>query len=156
MNISNRIKFTEWSTGSKHFNPRTDPRLACRCCGMIAFSREIIFAINQIWEMYNEYMKWPEKPERIFVNSGTRCTFHNADIYKRNRKKGARESLHIAMPSREVYSCACDIRPANAKNIRVLHKICLKVLDGYGGCKLYNEKGFIHVDTREGRWRATE
>lgn len=131
-------KFKAWS-GSKYFKPRTDPRLKCRCCGMLAPSRAIIVLINEIREEFER---------KVLVNSGTRCTKYNAKI------KGADQSYHIAMPSRGVFSNACDIRPGNPNLLKELHRACLRVLDSHGGCKLYSKLGFIHVDTRPGRWRA--
>jgi len=126
-----------WSR-SKYFNPRIDKRLACRCCGLLAPSHEIVRLINEIREEFGDV---------ILVNSGTRCTRYNTRC-----KGSARDSYHIAMPARGILSEACDIRPAKRSQLSALHKACLAVLDNHGGCKRY--KSFIHVDVRPGRWRA--
>ena len=126
----------DWSR-SKHFNPRTDPRMKCRCCGLLAPTHEIVMLINEIREEYGD---------AIEVNNLTRCTKHNSKV------GGARNSYHIAMPVREVFSEACDIRPRNPGKMDELHKACLAVLDGDGGCIRY--KTFIHCDVRPSKYRA--
>lgn len=124
---------------SKYFRPETDPKLVCSHCGIDFMSPLMIEIANKIRREYG-------KP--ILVNSGVRCTHYNERI------GGARDSYHIAMPNRRIHGMAIDMRPSKAGKMELnrLYKACDKILRGWGGIKTYTT--FLHVDIREGCWRA--
>lgn len=136
------IPKVDWKD-SHYFKPKIDPRLKCRCCGMMAPHPVLIQLLNFIRKDYGDV---------IIMVSGTRCTKHNTKV------DGAVESYHIAMPRRGVISMAADIRPKGLPNIAKLDRLyrsCKKMLNQFHGSRggLIRYGKFIHVDIRHKRYR---
>lgn len=107
---------------SEHF---ADSEFQCRCCGRLVVDARLVMAVEEIRRV-------SEVPVRI--NSGFRCPKHNAEV------GGEVNSQHMR-------GTAADIR--STVGVDRLREIArgIPYVNGIG----YDpERGFLHVDVREG------
>lgn len=119
-------RMEEWV--STHFRAR---EFACKDgCKFVLISRVLIEILEGLREKIGN--------EEIYINSGFRTPTYNAKI------GGAVLSYHQ-------YGMAADIR-AKTKTPKELYSILDSMLEGWGGLELHET--FVHVDTRDRKWRA--
>lgn len=112
---------------SKNFYVR---EFACKDgCKFVLISGVLVGILEELREKIGE---------EIYINSGFRTPSHNKKI------GGALLSYHQ-------FGMAADIR-AKTKTPKELYNILDKMLEGWGGIELHDT--FVHVDTREKKWRA--
>ena len=103
----------------------------CRCCGRAEINQRLVDALQELRDLAG-------LPVR--VTSGYRCSEHNRAI------GGATRSQHLLGTAADIV--VRGMIPAEmyrlAKDIEAFHN---------GGIGVYPDKGFIHVDVRDGRAR---
>lgn len=107
---------------TKNFNPESDARMACRCCGALGIKQE---ALDKLQKVRDEYGK------PMVLTSGYRCEKHPSEA----RKKA---------PGQHYKGTAFDIRVSNGAEAHALMKLAFK--HGATGVALGN--GFVHMDWR--------
>ncbi|PXF60098.1 MAG: peptidase M15 [Deltaproteobacteria bacterium] len=113
---------------SKNFSRH---EFACRCCGRTKINQRLVDALQELRDLTGE-------PVRI--SSGYRCPEHNQAIGGATRSQHllgtAADIVVIGMTPAEMYRLAEDVEAFRN-----------------GGIGVYPDKGFIHVDVRDGRAR---
>ena len=113
---------------SKNFSRH---EFACRCCGRADINQRLVDALQELRDLAG-------LPVR--VTSGYRCQEHNQAI------GGATRSQHLLGTAADIV--VRGMTPAEmyrlAEDIEVFRN---------GGIGVYPDKGFIHVDVRDGRAR---
>ncbi len=113
---------------SKNFSRH---EFACRCCGRAEINQRLVDALQELRDLAG-------LPVR--VTSGYRCSEHNRAI------GGATRSQHLLGTAADIV--VRGMIPAEmyrlAEDIEAFHN---------GGIGVYPDKGFIHVDVRDGRAR---
>ena len=113
---------------SKNFSRH---EFACRCCGRAEINQRLVDALQELRDLAG-------LPVR--VTSGYRCPEHNRAI------GGATRSQHLLGTAADIV--VRGMTPAEmyrlAEDIEAFHN---------GGIGVYPDKGFIHVDVRDGRAR---
>jgi uncharacterized protein YcbK (DUF882 family) len=113
---------------SKNFSRH---EFACRCCGRAEINQRLVDALQELRDLAG-------LPVR--VTSGYRCPEHNQAI------GGATRSQHLLGTAADIV--VRGMTPAEmyrlAEDIEVFRN---------GGIGVYPDKGFIHVDVRDGRAR---
>ena len=113
---------------SKNFSRH---EFACRCCDRAEINQRLVDALQELRDLAG-------LPVR--VTSGYRCSEHNRAI------GGATRSQHLLGTAADIV--VIGMTPAEmyrlAEDIEAFHN---------GGIGVYPDKGFIHVDVRDGRAR---
>ena len=113
---------------SKNFSQH---EFACRCCGRTEINQRLVDALQELRDL-------ADLPVR--VTSGYRCPEHNRAI------GGATQSQHLLGTAADI--SVRGMTPAQmyrlAEGVEAFRN---------GGIGVYPDKGFIHVDVRDGRAR---
>ncbi|GAB6181739.1 D-Ala-D-Ala carboxypeptidase family metallohydrolase [Desulfotomaculum defluvii] len=111
-----------------HFEER---EFACRCCGMVNVSMELVTKLEEMRQAIG-------KP--IIVTSGYRCPLHNRAV------GGAINSYHIRGLAADIKVAGCTAEQLAALAVRF----------GFDGIGIYRKGNFIHVDVRgyRARWEG--
>jgi len=120
---------------AKYFSLKSDPNLACPCCGLYIYDPWLLFALD--WA--REEVNCP-----VHVLSGTRCPKHHQQIYE--DIYGSRWEEYIAVNSMHLFGKAADVT-VNLGKLEELHNV-FRRCPAVGGLKVYYNKRFIHVDVR--------
>lgn len=127
-------------TLSDHFNTKTDPRMACPCCGTMLIDPDVI----RQYQMLEEFRVWYGRP--MTINSGYRCPKHNAAV------KGESGSFHLKALANDIQLPPEFKQFTKARKREFLTNIRKKwfeICDKYGvagGSGFYNT--FFHLDSR--------
>ncbi len=105
---------------------------ACPCCGLADPHPALVMGLQHIRD---------DLGAPIYVNSGSRCASHNAEV------GGRRNSMHLRKPEFDDYTLAADIS---------FHRSLIEVFDlveacryfASGGIGVYSNPTFLHVDVR--------
>lgn len=108
----------------KNFSPN---EIACRCCGELWVSDDMPIYFKLAMDNLQKLRDSWNKP--IIINSGHRCTKHNADV------GGASQSQHLAV----AFDCVCPREEQQA-----FAKAALEA--GFHVARPYPDKGFVHLD----------
>lgn len=108
----------------KNFAPR---EIACKCCGELwlkdAMPSYFILAMDKLQALRD---LWGEP---IIINSGHRCSKHNADV------GGVKGSQHLTI----AFDCRCP-----KERQKEFAELALKT--GFHVARPYPDKGFVHLD----------
>lgn len=108
----------------KNFSPN---EIACRCCGELWVGDDMPIYFKLAMDNLQKLRDSWNKP--IIINSGHRCTKHNADV------GGASQSQHLAV----AFDCVCPREEQQA-----FAKMALEV--GFHVARPYPDNGFVHLD----------
>jgi len=113
---------------SKNFSRH---EFACRCCGRAEINQRLVDALQELRDLACELVR---------ISSGYRCPEHNQAI------GGATRSQHLLGTAADI--AVRGLTPAAmfslAEEVEAFRN---------GGIGVYPDKGFIHVDVRDGRAR---
>lgn len=114
-----------------HFNPKSDKKIPCSCCG----KGDLVSELYAVLELVRVFYNVP-----IIITSGYRCPIHNANV------GGGKKSQHLL-------GTAADIVVKGVDPLEVYHFLDSLFPNQYG-LGLYIEDGFVHVDVRakHARW----
>ncbi|MDO7787882.1 YcbK family protein [Desulforamulus aquiferis] len=120
------IKARPWVKLAPHF---AESEFACRCCGMVMISMELISRLEKL----RQYIGRP-----VIVSSGYRCPRHNQVV------GGAVNSFHMKGLAADIY-----IVGYSAEKLATVAEWF-----GFDGLGVYRQGNFIHVDVRgyRARW----
>jgi len=122
---------------TKHFNPVSDPKMVCTCCGGGGLSITILILLELLKQHFNG--------KAVIIHSGARCAKHNA------QEGGAKNSEHKFTEEEPLVDVAdIHIEGVSPQELYMFVKsLPFANLLGIG-----KYKTFVHVDTRgyAARW----
>lgn len=120
------MKYQDYN-GQWEWENFTPEEIACRCCGELWKGDDMpVYFKHAMHKLQDLRNKWG-KP--IVINSGHRCTKHNAEV------GGATQSQHLTI----AFDCVCPRSEQSA-----FAKMALEV--GFHVARPYPDNGFVHLD----------
>ena len=122
---------------TEHFNPVSDPKLRCSCCG----TGQVSIATFILLETVREHFK-----AAVSIHSGPRCAKHNKEV------GGAKNSEHLIREDDDVDAVDIVVEGVTPHEVYMY----LKALPYASLLGIGKYKTFVHVDTRgyAARWNG--